>query len=329
MNAWLADLRLRAPLVVAAGVAGLGWWASGIPWVAAMVLGAGILVFGLDLVPWALMRLGWYRPAARLSGSLAERFGRSRSGHAQRLNQVAALLASGRLEEAKHAVKELEADREDAQLPDEHRRLQWIHLSELAWQAGDGPTALSMIEAAEAVPGEPAPEIAAVLHGNRVQALYQMGRFAEGLERLGRLPVDRVPPRLLARWFGKLAWGSALGGGKPALALTWARQAERIGAAGDSARAVLGLAELVAGRDPVTALAKLETVPETGGNLDPQGRALLCLAAAEAHRRSGNPGGAERWEARAAVLPEATLAEVRGWLAAALAPERGAARSAA
>ncbi len=249
---------------------------------------------GWEARPNLYFSFGLYQRSADAARKLALGAGDSLRGDVHRLTEAAALLTTGDILGAKHALSEVDPER----LPARGRFVHFLNMSALFCRLGDGHSALAMVDAAasesEIIPAgwKGLPEI------NRSAALCELGRFEEAAACLEELGETKLPGGAKPFYLNNLAWATALGKGPRGAALPLAQRAVALCSQDPGCQGTLGVAMLLAGVEPLAALSRLQPALQAIESRSPRGKAILLAAAAYAYRRVGDQAGLKKTELR-------------------------------
>lgn len=273
-------------------------------------LTAEILLIGVMLgwLAWEarpnlLFSLGFYKQAGRLARQLALGAGPSLRGDVHRLTEAAAMLTLGKIAEAKHALAEIEPER----LPPRGRFVHFLNLSALFCRLGDGESALAMVDASQAEVEDARPGWRELPTVNRSAALCELGRFDEAAACLEDVGERHLPSAAHPFFYNNLAWSLALGSGDRRRAVELARRALSLRRRDPGVQGTLGVAMLLAGDDPVMALAKLALALDNLEKRSPHGQGIVLAAAIHGYQLIGEEERAAALKERLTELPVAAV----------------------
>jgi tetratricopeptide (TPR) repeat protein len=262
--------------------------------------------------PNLLFAMGFYQRAGKLARGLALGAGPSLRGDVHRLTEAAAMLTLGKIPEAKQALAEIDPNR----LPPRGRFVHFLNLSALFCRLGDGESALAMVEASQAELDDSRPAWKDLPTINRSAALCELGRFQEAAACLEEIGERNLPAAAHPFYYNNLSWSLALGNGDRRRAVKLAHRALSLRRRDPGIQGTLGVAMLIAGDDPVMALAKLALALENLEKRSPHGRGVVLAAAAHGYRLVGEATRAAELEDQ---LDESPVKEVcRGFFRRAL-----------
>jgi tetratricopeptide (TPR) repeat protein len=264
-----------------------------------LLIGGVLLWLAWEARPNILFSLGLYRRSARAAHHLAIGAGPSLRGDVHRLTEAAALLTMGKVLEAKHTLAQVDPER----LPPRGRFVHFLNLSALFCRLGDGESALAMVDASQAEVEEARPGWRALPTVNRSAALCELGRFEEAAACLEEIGESKLPAAAHSYYYNNLAWSLALGQGDRRRAVRLARRALSMRKRDPGIHGTLGVAMLIAGDDPVMALAKLNLALENLELRSPHGKGVVLAAAAYGYRLVGEKKRARGLEQQLSELP--------------------------